>query len=208
MIQTLFQSVARIAALGGPVVLLLTSLSVLVVAVALYKLWQFQSAGVGRHRAVEQAALAADQGDPQAARAQLAGGRSYLAPVALMALDARIDEGRLTAEAESRFARLEAGFRLLDVIAQLAPLMGLFGTVLGMISAFQALQQAGAQVDPSLLAGGIWVALMTTAVGLAVAMPTSALLSWLESRMDSDRILAQRMIQTLRSPAKRPAQDA
>lgn len=53
-----------------------------------------------------------------------------------------------------RFARLESGFRLLDSVAQLAPLLGLFGTVLGMISAFQALQAAGAQVDPSVLAGG------------------------------------------------------
>ena len=60
---------------------------------------------------------------------------------------------------------LEGGFRLLDTIGQTAPLLGLFGTVLGMIDAFQALQEAGQAVDPSLLAGGIWVALLTTAAG-------------------------------------------
>lgn len=83
---------------------------------------------------------------------------------------------RLEAEAEIRFARLERGLRYLDNVAQLAPLLGLFGTVLGMIEAFQALQDAGSQVDPSVLAGGIWVALLTTAVGLVVAMPTSVAL--------------------------------
>lgn len=85
-------------------------------------------------------------------------------------------------------------------MAQLAPLLGLFGTVLGMISAFQALQQAGAQVDPSILAGGIWVALLTTAVGLAVAMPTSVALSWFEVRMEADRVLAHKALHTILAP--------
>lgn len=84
-----------------------------------------------------------------------------------------------------------------------APLLGLFGTVLGMISAFQALQEAGSQVDPSILAGGIWVALLTTAVGLAVAMPTSVVLSWLEARMDADRVLAQKAVRTVLAPENR-----
>ncbi len=72
-----------------------------------------------------------------------------------MALEGDRDSAkRLEAEAESRFAQLEGGFRFLDSVAQLAPLLGLFGTVLGMIDAFQSLQAAGDQVDPSLLAGG------------------------------------------------------
>ena len=107
---------------------------------------------------------------------------------------------RLEAEAEMRFARLERGFRYLDSVAQLAPLLGLFGTVLGMIEAFQALQDAGSQVDPSILAGGIWVALLTTAVGLVVAMPTSIVLNWFEARMDNERVIAGQAIQTVMSP--------
>ena len=91
-------------------------------------------------------------------------------------------------------------------MAQLAPLMGLFGTVLGMIEAFQALQDAGTQVDPSLLAGGIWVALMTTAAGLAVAMPTSIALSWFEAQVDADRALAEHAFATLLTPAGTPAE--
>jgi biopolymer transport protein ExbB len=150
------------------------------------------------------AVQARDAGDSAAARAHLAESRSYLAPVVRLALDGQHDAARLEAEAEARFAELERGFRLLDTVAQLAPLLGLFGTVLGMISAFQALQEAGAQVDPSVLAGGIWVALLTTAAGLVVAMPTAAVLSWFEARMDRERVFAARAIATLRAPSGAP----
>lgn len=200
MIDALKDAILRIADLGGPVVLLLGGLSVLVLTVILYKLWQFAVAGVGRHRALQAAIGAWDAGDRTAARDHLGRSRSYLAPVVGMAVDGQRDAARLEAEAESRFAKLESGFRLLDSVAQLAPLLGLFGTVLGMISAFQALQEAGAQVDPSILAGGIWVALLTTAVGLAVAMPTALLLSWFEARMDADRVLAQKALHTILAP--------
>lgn len=203
MIATLQNTILRIADLGGPVVLLLCTISVLVLAVVLYKLWQFSVAGVGRHKALKDAIKAWDNGDRIAAREHLDQSRSYLVPVVAMALDGQKDADRLEAEAEVQFARLEGGFRLLDSVAQLAPLLGLFGTVLGMISAFQALQGAGAQVDPSILAGGIWVALLTTAVGLAVAMPTSVILSWLEARMDADRVLAQQSLRTILAPVGR-----
>lgn len=203
MIATLSDALLRILDLGGPVVLLLGALSVLVLAVILFKLWQFSAAGVGRHKALRAAIAAWDAGDRSAARQHIAQSRSYLVPVVTMGFDGQSDAARLEAEAESRFARLESGFRLLDSVAQLAPLLGLFGTVLGMISAFQALQEAGAQVDPSILAGGIWVALLTTAVGLAVAMPTSVVLSWFEARMDADRVLAQSALRTLLAPQGR-----
>ncbi|WP_417207659.1 MotA/TolQ/ExbB proton channel family protein [Antarctobacter sp.] len=201
MIDTVRAAVLRIFDLGGPVVILLGALSILVVAVILYKLWQFAAAGVGRHKALREAVEAWDMGNRMAARRQLDASRSYLRPVVAMALDGQSDVERLDAEAEARFARLESGLRLLDSIAQLAPLLGLFGTVLGMISAFQALQDAGAQVDPSLLAGGIWVALLTTAVGLAVAMPTALVLSWFEGRMDAERVLAQKALRTILAPS-------
>ena len=106
----------------------------------------------------------------------------------------------MEAEVETQFLKLERGFRLLDTVAQLAPLLGLFGTVLGMIEAFQALQDAGSSVDPSLLAGGIWVALLTTA---AVAMPTSIVLSWFESRMTAERVFAELALTTTQAPAIR-----
>lgn len=207
MIAALQDALLRIAELGGPVVLLLGALSVLVMATALFKLWQFAAVGVGRHAALQDALAAWDSGDAATARERLRKSPSYLAPVAAMALDGQTDAARLDAEAETRFARLERGLRFLDTVAQIAPLLGLFGTVLGMISAFQALQDAGAQVDPSILAGGIWVALLTTAVGLAVAMPTSVLAAWLEARMEAERVFAQQALRTLLAPHAR-SQDA
>lgn len=201
MIETIIDALRRAYELGGPVVMVLGGLSVLVLALVLYKLWQFTVSGVGRHSALSVAVEQWDAGDRGAARDYLGRSRSYLAPVISMAFDGRADQARLDAEAEARFARLEGGFRLLDSVSQLAPLLGLFGTVLGMISAFQALQQAGDQVDPSILAGGIWVALLTTAVGLAVAMPTTLVLSWFEARMDRDRVFAQKALRTVLAPA-------
>jgi biopolymer transport protein ExbB len=200
----ILESLRQVADLGGPVVLILLAVSVITLATVIYKLWQFSAAGVGRHRAMRDAVEAWDAGDLATALAALKQSKSYLAPVVEMAFSSQPeDRKRLEAEAESRFARLEGGFRLLDSVAQLAPLLGLFGTVLGMIEAFQSLQEAGAQVDPSLLAGGIWVALLTTAVGLAVAMPTSMVLSWFESRMDAERVTAERAIATVLHPQGR-----
>ena len=201
MIGALTDAITRALDLGGPVVLILAALSVLALAVMVYKLWQFTAAGVGRHAALRDAVSAWDAGDRAAARAALARSTSYLKPVIDMAMSGQRDAARLEAEAETRFARLESGFRFLDTVAQTAPLLGLFGTVLGMISAFQALQAAGEQVDPSILAGGIWVALLTTAVGLAVAMPTALVLSWFEARMEAERVLAEKAVHTILSPA-------
>jgi biopolymer transport protein ExbB len=61
---------------------------------------------------------------------------------------------------------------ILASIASIAPLLGLFGTVLGMIEVFQRLAALGGRADVALLSGGIWVALLTTAFGLFVAIPS------------------------------------
>ncbi|MYM63631.1 MotA/TolQ/ExbB proton channel family protein [Pseudomaricurvus sp. HS19] len=86
---------------------------------------------------------------------------------------------------------LTSHLRPLEVIATIAPLLGLFGTVLGMIEAFQAMEAAGTQVNPAVLSGGIWQALLTTAVGLAVAIPTSMIHSWLERRAELEVVAVQ-----------------
>jgi biopolymer transport protein ExbB len=189
-------------ALGGPVVAVLGVVSMVALTLVLAKLWQFASLGVGRHGAIRRALAEADAGAPGAARAALAQSPSHLAPALARALRAGDDAARprLQAETDASFARLESGFRLLDSIAQLAPLLGLFGTVLGMIEAFQALQAAGATVDPSALAGGIWVALLTTAVGLGVAMPASLCLTYLESRVSAERVFAEEALEALLRP--------
>lgn len=185
-------------ALGGPVVALLLAMSVLALTLVLVKLWQFSRAGVGDHAALLDALDQADRGAVTAALQQAGAARSHLAPLAVLALNAQGSNealrARLTGLAEEAIARLQSGFRLLDSIAQVAPLLGLFGTVLGMIAAFQALQEAGANVDPAALAGGIWVALLTTAVGLGVAMPAALVLTWFEARIAREARLAMQIV--------------
>ncbi|MEL7152059.1 MAG: MotA/TolQ/ExbB proton channel family protein [Pseudomonadota bacterium] len=198
------ESVWSFLELGGPVVALLLVLSVVSLATILLKLWQFLSAGVGRRNSLETALTLWDKGARDEAITVTRQSQSHIRHVMLEAMGstgafAPLSE-RLAARSEAQITRLESGFRLLDSIAQIAPLLGLFGTVLGMISAFQNLQDAGSSVDPSLLAGGIWVALLTTAVGLAVAMPTALMLTWLESRITRDRVFADKALQMLLCP--------
>lgn len=190
---------------GGPVIAIIAAISVMTLAVILYKIWQFRASGVGRHDALRAAVAEWDRGETNAARRTLDTSRSYLAPVIARAFEIRDPRDsattrRLEAEAGARLSHLESGFRFLDTVAQVAPLLGLFGTVLGMIEAFQALQAAGSQVDPSLLAGGIWVALLTTAAGLAVAMPASVVLSWFEARMATERAITDHSLSVILGP--------
>jgi len=80
--------------------------------------------------------------------------------------------------------RMERGFRTLSILGHTAPLLGLLGTVIGMIKAFMVIEIAGGQVDSQALAGGIWEAMLTTGVGLTVAVPILLLLHMLESAAD------------------------
>jgi len=72
----------------------------------------------------------------------------------------------------------------LAILGSLVPLMGLLGTVLGMIKVFTRVAEAGDVSDISLLAGGIWEALLTTAAGMAVAIPILLFYYWLSGKVD------------------------
>ena len=79
---------------------------------------------------------------------------------------------------------LERGLVILATVANVAPLMGFLGTVAGMILAFAAIEAAG-DVDPALIAGGIKVALLTTATGLTIAIPVNIGYNYFVTRIDS-----------------------
>lgn len=79
---------------------------------------------------------------------------------------------------------LERGLVILATIANVAPLMGFLGTVAGMILAFAAIEAAG-NVDPTLVAGGIKVALLTTAAGLVIAVPVNIAYNFFVTRIDT-----------------------
>ncbi|MBU3912098.1 MAG: MotA/TolQ/ExbB proton channel family protein [Candidatus Omnitrophica bacterium] len=83
--------------------------------------------------------------------------------------------------------RLEKHLSLLATIAHISPLLGLLGTVTGMVRAFQIIQEKSTSfnpVSPGDLAGGIWEALLTTVAGLIVAIPVVVAYNYLVSRVD------------------------
>src|SRR5690606_19465812 len=81
---------------------------------------------------------------------------------------------------------LQRHLRIIESIVQAAPMLGLLGTVVGMIEAFGKVSQGGGATDPAALANGIWIALTTTAMGLAVAIPFYFISVWLESRVEGE----------------------
>lgn len=94
-------------------------------------------------------------------------------------------EASLRIEGEAVVRRLEKHLSMLSILARLAPLMGLLGTVLGMISTFSEIANAQAGVNMNQLAGGIWQALITTAAGLVIAIPALFFLHHFQSRVNS-----------------------
>lgn len=204
----LFDGARDLILMGGPVVAILAVLSVIALTIILAKLIQYSLNGVGRHGRAERAIGLWISGQRGEAYEMVRNHRAPVSRVLAHAMRGIGNGGASEAQVREDLERvcletldgLKSWLRALDAIAQVSPLLGLFGTVIGMIEAFQSLQSAGASVDPSMLAGGIWVALMTTAVGLVVAMPTSVVLSWFEARMESERVLAERAVHTILSP--------
>lgn len=178
--------------LGGPAMLVLLLLSVAALSLIIIKLWEFADHRLTRRDGVDAALDAWEAGQAERALITLGASPSLLNGVLADALRV-LQDTRLTAHgARERIERrateaLEGARRhlpTLDLIGQLAPLVGLLGTVLGMIDAFQAVQAAGDRIQPSVLSGGIWEALLTTAFGLVVAIPTVAAAGYFERRVE------------------------
>lgn len=187
------------------VFLALGTLSALALTVTFFKVIQFIALGVGRRRAAESILSDWLGGNPDAAVREAKKQKSVLARVlqaTFSGLRARPGDqayaeelGRQTAIEE--LARLTSRMRVLEAVVQAAPMLGLLGTVIGMIDAFGALSRAEGAVDPALLAEGIWTALTTTAVGLIIAIIFYFVATWLEARIDRER----QLIETLMSAA-------
>ncbi|MEM8760213.1 MAG: MotA/TolQ/ExbB proton channel family protein [Pseudomonadota bacterium] len=181
---------------GGPVLWLICLTSVIMLATIFYKLGMLLILKAWATKTAEEAVEAWVSGDPMRAKSLVATNNGLRAQLVAAAMDAARayphDEQRAREEttrvAKGLLADTTSNLRALDVIATLAPLMGLLGTVLGMIAAFQALQASGAQANPATLAGGIWEALLTTAAGMAVAIPASAALSFFEGTAERVRL--------------------
>jgi biopolymer transport protein ExbB len=184
---------------GGPVAVALILLSVVALTMTIYKIWQFASSRVGRHARALAAVEMWFSGQRHEGYELIAGDRSPLARVVAHAMRGRTHGGANLPEVKEDVTRvaleelheLRSYLRGIEVIAQIGPLLGLLGTVIGMIQAFSELQASGAAVNPAQLAGGIWTALLSTALGLLVAIIFSTAGAWLESRVENERSIIE-----------------
>ncbi len=176
---------------GGPVVSILLIMSLISLTITLFKLMQFFSLGLGQTPQVTQAIALARAQDLPGALAVASQNKSVFGSIVAFTLQAQVKQlpidvvrEEVTRLALNRIEQLRSHLRTLEIISSMAPLLGLFGTVIGMILAFQQLENSASQINPALLSGGIWQALLTTAVGLAVAMPTAVALNYFDRRIE------------------------
>jgi biopolymer transport protein ExbB len=176
---------------GGFMMYPLVLSSLVGLGVILAKAWTLHVAHKGTTRVLDEVEGAAASGDLDAAMQIASDTPGPTAAILLVGLRrikrAEVEAGEIenavatTGSVELGF--LERGLVVLATVANVAPLMGFLGTVLGMIIAFGAIQAAG-DVDPALVAGGIKVALLTTAAGLIIAIPVNIAYNFFVSRID------------------------
>jgi len=111
-------------------------------------------------------------------------GRVLLQALQVKDRDRQVLETVIVNAIDEEVRGLSSYIQALATIGNIAPLLGLLGTVIGLIKAFMVIQQMGGKVNAAVLAGGIWEAMLTTAFGLAVALPTMVAHSYLVSRIE------------------------
>ncbi|HSW31724.1 MAG TPA: MotA/TolQ/ExbB proton channel family protein [Longimicrobiales bacterium] len=165
--------------------------SLIGLGVILAKAWTLWHAHYGTRRLLASVREAAAAGRIDEALAIASAGRGPAAAILVVGLrrirSGSLAEGELE-QAVSTTGAIELGFLerglvVLATVANVAPLMGFLGTVAGMIIAFGAIEVAG-DVEPALVAGGIKVALLTTAAGLMIAIPVNVAYNFFVTRID------------------------
>jgi biopolymer transport protein ExbB len=190
MVSELIGGLETLIELGGPVVTVLLLMSIYGVALALIKFLQFGGVGRAAFGRLEEAIALWQRGEQKKSLDILQRSRLPLAADIRFGLEQRklIDGDILHDELLRRAAAFLRNYgrnmRPLELIYYLAPVLGLLGTVLGMIDAFRGLASSAGAGESSALAGGIWEALLTTAVGLCIAIPFAAIHAMLESRLE------------------------
>jgi biopolymer transport protein ExbB len=175
---------------GGPVMYVIVLCSVIALAITLERWYYFFrirkcAAGLseqvnglmreGRWREAEE--LCMDNRDPVA--------RIITAVLRVREKPAEEREDILARVGSREMRQLTGNLRGLGIVAHISPLLGLLGTVTGMMAAFMKIQELGGEVDAAILAGGIWEALITTAAGLTVAIPTMVFYHYFEGKIDT-----------------------
>ena len=196
-------TIFEIASLG--VYAVLAVLSLVALGIGVFKFGQFAKMGVGRRAEAEKILddwLNGRVDEAVSAAGQRRSVMSRILQAVFSGIQARPTDVSYAEELSRQTAIIELAtmserMRALDMVVQAAPMLGLLGTVLGMIDAFSVLAVAEGAVDPTTLAGGIYIALSTTAAGLVIALFAFFIATWLEGRIDRER----NMIEALMSAA-------
>lgn len=184
-----------ILAKGGVVMVLLMALSVYALAIIFFKIHQFMTCGVFGNQFIDKVMVPIKRGELTEAARMLEKEHGPVARIMRVAIECVKNRNISMKSRESEIGRvgsqeiryLESHMRGLEMAATTSPLLGLLGTVVGMISAFAKLGEAGSRVDPSLLANGIWEALLTTVGGLTIAIPAVAAYYLIDSVIEKVR---------------------
>lgn len=211
-----FDRVTELFDKGGFIMIVIMALSIYVGAVILFKFYQLWKLSITKTGFIDQIYANLANRDIKSSLAIANLNKHPVARVIESALiqisrpdtqeDKIKEEVERVGSAELRY--LESHMRGLEMASNVAPLLGLLGTVIGMVAAFSTLEQAGSRVNPSLLAGGIWTALLTTVAGLTVAIPALAAHYFFDGQVEKVRAMmgdASTRILALRNKL-RPAQ--
>lgn len=180
---------------GGWSMLVLGALSIVALALIVYDIMTLKPEVKVPQRFFEDLVERIESGDLKSAQQFCRRNDNILASIALAGLD-RTAKGRVIVReamenaGRKEVAKLWQNISYLGDIATIAPLMGLLGTVLGMIQAFNVISYAGASLKPIMLVGGISKALVTTAAGLIIAVPVLSVYSYFRGIVQeiSDRV--------------------
>ena len=180
---------------GGPVMIILLGFSIFAFAIIFVKLIQFLSVALSSSNKIEKILSKLNATNSKKLLTEIQKIKNPIARILEVVIltknDRRFDkesrEAEISRSISIEIRNLENYLGGLEVVASISPLLGLFGTVLGMIKAFLNLEKAGSQIDPALLAGGIWEALLTTAFGLAIAIPALAAYHLFDNKISNTR---------------------
>jgi biopolymer transport protein ExbB len=198
----MFLSPYELFRLGGPIMWPLLLCSIVAVAVALERILVFLWLRLPYGELVTRLGKAIQAGGAGQALALVRRRHSPLARVAetYLSCEACSDAMRqdlVAKEASYQLTVLERRLPWLSVIGSLAPMLGLLGTVWGLVEAFHQVEVLAGQVQPSDLASGIWQALITTVFGLVVAIPTVAVYHFLEQHVAAVELQMQWLVTSL-----------
>jgi biopolymer transport protein ExbB len=160
---------------GGPLMYPLLLGSILMVAVVIERGFRFIGTGENK-KLIETVKQHIQKREVDTAMEKAREGGGPIALILYEVLKFRcytqdVVENEISIRGDQILRHLSKNLHLLELIGKIAPMIGLLGTVLGMVEAFQKVAIVKSQVNPSILASGIWEALITTVAGLFVGIP-------------------------------------